>query len=327
MPLRVGILSAAHGHAWSYVSAFDKHPQTELVGIWDDCAERVEKFTQSTGKPGFATVEELLAHVDAVAIVSENKAHTALVVKAAKAGKAILCEKPLVTTEEEAKAMEAAVKETGVVFMTAFPCRFSPAYQSLKRRVQNGEIGKVVGICATNQGSCPFSWFIDVEKSGGGAMIDHVVHVTDLLRDLLGEDPARVQAQIGNNMYGQTWDDTAMVTLEFPSGVFATLDSSWSRPDSFKTWGGVTMNVVGEEGVIELDMFGQGLDHFHGGSKTHTMAGYGSNFDALMVQAFIEAAISNTTPPVTLHDGLQAARTAIAGYRSVREGQPVPLIA
>jgi predicted dehydrogenase len=156
-------------------------------------------------------------------------------------------------------------------------------------------------------------------------MIDHVVHVTDLMRDLLVEEPARVQAQTGSNIYGENWEDTAMVTLEFPSGIFATLDSSWSRPATFKTWGDVTMTVVGDLGQIELDMFGAGLDHFHNGNVTHSLSGYGSNLDALMVDAFIRACLDDAPVPVTLHDGLQAARVAMAGYRSVAVGQPVAI--
>lgn len=154
-------------------------------------------------------------------------------------------------------------------------------------------------------------------------MIDHVVHVADLLRDLLGEEPSRVQAQIGNNVYGKEWEDTAMLTLEFPSGVFATLDSSWSRPKSYRTWGDVTMNVVGDQGVIELDMFGQEVQKFSAAAVTHQSLGFGTNLDALMVAEFFNAVREGRTPLVTGWDGLQAAKCALAGYESVKRGQPV----
>src|SRR5207237_7741980 len=162
-----------------------------------------------------------------------------------------------------------------------------------------GEIEKIEGICATNRGKCPFGWFVEKEKSGGGSMIDHVVHVADLLRVLLGEEVATVQAQTGNNMYGKEWEDTAMLTLEFPSGIFATIDSSWSRPQSFKTWGDVTMNVVGEQGVIELNMFGQEIDRYVDGQVTHTVAGYGSNLDAALIGDFVKCCLEGSEPPIT----------------------------
>lgn len=221
--------------------------------------------------------------------------------------------------------MERAVQASTSKFMTAFPCRFSPAYRRLAERVRSGEIGRIRGISATNRGRCPGGWFIKAELSGGGAMIDHVVHVTDLLRDLLAEEPALVQAQIGNNVYGQEWDDTAMLTIQFPSGIFATLDSSWSRPPTFKTWGDVTMTVTGENGVIELDMFGSGLDHYHEGAPNHSLVSYGTDLDAAMVTAFVEACLDGSEVPVTLHDGLQASRVALAGYVSAREGRAVAI--
>lgn len=156
-------------------------------------------------------------------------------------------------------------------------------------------------------------------------MIDHVVHVTDLLRDLLGEDPASVYAQIGNNMYGKHWEDTAMLSLDFPSGVFATIDSSWSRPSSFKTWGNVNMNIVGESGVIEMAMFNQNLDVYSNAENFHSQAGFGTDADAAMIEEFLNAIIEDRSPTVTGWDGLQAARVALAGYESVMQGQPVPV--
>ena len=244
-----------------------------------------------------------------------------MVLQAAARGKAILCEKPLVGREEDAATMEKAVNAAGVVMMTAFPCRHSPAFVRLKERLANGEIGKIRAICATNRGTNPGGWFINKELSGGGAMIDHVVHVTDLIRDLLKEEPTRVQAQIGNNVYSQDWEDTAMVTMEFASGIFATLDSSWSRPNGYKTWGDVTMTVVGEKGTLEMDMFGPAVEVY--GANGYRSASYGSDLDAAMVNAFIVGCLDGVPVPTTMHDGLQAARVALAGYRSVQEGQPV----
>ncbi len=326
MPLRVGLLSTAHMHIWSYVHGFRNHPDSEIVGVWDDNVERGETFAQKTGIPFVGYLDDLLERVDAVAITSENSHHANLAERAADKGKHILCEKPLVITEEQGKQMMSAVDRAGVKLMTAFPCRFSPAFGRLVERVKSGEIGEIKGICATNRGRCPFDWFVETEKSGGGAMIDHVVHVTDLLRALLGEEPASVQAQTSHNMYGKPWEDCAMLTLQFPSGIFATLDSSWSRPQSYKTWGDVTMNVVGTEGVIELDMFGNAVDAYSDGSVTHVSAGYGSDLDSLMVNAFIRACVDDTPVPVTGFDGLQAARVALAGYQSLLAGQPVSLI-
>jgi predicted dehydrogenase len=325
MAVRVGFLGVAHMHSWAYAHGLKVNPRAEPIGVWDPDPARAKAFAEGTGLTSFEQAESLCEKVDAVIVTSENKSHAEHVEIAARHKKHAMCEKPIVTSAEEWERMSRAVSTAGTKLMTAFPTRYSPAFVRLKQRVDGGDVGKVIAVCATNRGRCPFDWFVEVDKSGGGSMIDHVVHVADLLWVLLGETPLRVQAQTGNNMHCQSWEDTAMVTLEYPSGIFATLDSSWSRPRSYKTWGDVTMNVVGERGVIELDMFNQQFEQFTDKDMRHTVAGYGSDIDVGLVEGFLNCVEKDTPPPVTGEDGWRAARIALAGYRSAKEGQPVAL--
>ncbi|CAN5403831.1 Gfo/Idh/MocA family oxidoreductase [soil metagenome] len=313
MPLRVGILSVEHMHVWSYVGALRTDPRTELVGFWDADEARAGSFAEQTGVPYIGFRDDLLDAVDAVMVCSSNTSHADLIEAAANKGKAVLCEKPIGVSEEDFARIAAAAEKVPV--MTAFPCRFSPAFAELKARVAAGEIGTVRAISATNRGRCPFGWFVEEEKSGGGAMIDHTVHVADLLLDLLGEEPADVAAFTGHNMYGQAWEDTAVVSMRYPSGVAATLDASWSRPGNYKTWGDVTMRVVGDAGVLDLDMFGQGLQHY--AKDGHHELGTVPDLDAAMVDEFISAASEKRTPRVSAADGIAAARVALRGYASL----------
>ena len=310
-------------HVWSYAHALKNHPEAEAIAVWDDNAERLAAFSEKSGIPAASSIEDLLSQVDVVAVCSENTKHAEYIEACAAAGKHVISEKPLAPNREHAQRILDAVEKSGIKVMTAFPCRFSPAFVSLKKKVTAGEIGKIKAICATNRGTCPFGWFVEKELSGGGAMIDHVVHVADLLRVILEEEPIRVHATTSNNIYSQDWEDCAMVTIEFASGIFVTLDSSWSRPGSFKTWGDVTMNVIGENGVIELDMFGQGIDFYRPGLTTHVLNGYGSNTDGGLFSGFIRAIIDDTPVPINEVDGIQAAKVAMAGYESLKTGQPV----
>jgi len=305
-------------HAFGYAHGLISNPAAQLAGVWDDDVERGTEFARRFGIEFIKDRKTLIEKSDAVVITSENRGHVANARAASEMGKAILCEKPLVTNKDEAREMR-EIAET-VMLMTAFPCRFSPAYQRLKARVAADDIGRVLAIDATNHGSCPFGWFVEQDKSGGGAMMDHTVHVADLLRDLLNENPETVYAQTSNRIYGQSWDDTAMLHLTFPSGVFACIDASWSRPGSYKTWGDVKMCVTGEKGLIELDMFSQGFDHYPKEGK-HGIAAYGSDLDSLLVASFLDA-IDSGSPPVTAADGIEAAMIAIRGYESAAAGQP-----
>lgn len=309
-------------HSYGYAAGLKD--KAEPVGVWEHSEELASRFAEANSVPLADSLDSLIEASDAVIITSENTRHLEIMRAVAASGKPMLCEKPIVTNESDAQEVMALV-EAGAKIMTAFPCRYSPAFQSLKAKVAAGDIGEVRAVCATNRGTCPFGWFVDPELSGGGAMIDHVVHVTDLLRVLLGSEVTRVQAQTGNNMYDQAWDDTAMVTLEFENGVFATLDSSWSRHASYKTWGDVTLNVVGDNGVIEMDMFGQEIDLYR--EPKHLVAGYGSNIDAGLVVDFLRFTADGGEPPISAVDGIRAARVAWMGYESARQREAVEVAA
>jgi predicted dehydrogenase len=325
MPLRIGFLSCAHMHAWGYARAVQEDGRAEISGIWDSDPKRSASFAERFGIESFADADALCSVSDAGIVCSENRKHAEHAAMAASRGCHILCEKPLVTSHEEFTLMTDAVAAARVQLMTAFPCRYAPTFRRLCQRIEAGEIGKVVAVCATNRGRCPFGWFTDAELSGGGAMMDHTVHVVDLLSVLLGEEPVRVQAQIGNNLHGESWEDTAMLTLEYASGVFATLDSSWSRPRCYKTWGDVTMNVVGESGVLEADLFGQHVERYDDGAGAYTAEEFGSDLDSALIADFLSCVEQGRPPPISAEDGWLASKVALAGYRSARSGQVVQL--
>ncbi len=326
MTLKIGILSFAHGHAYSYASALVAHPNVTLVGIADADTERGQKTAQTFGTTYFDTSKLLEQALDAVIVTSENVYHRALVEQAADAGvRAILCEKPIATTIDDAQAMIAHCAAKNVALATAFPCRYAPAYQRLRAQVRDGVIGEVVAIRGTNRGSMPGGWFVDKALSGGGAVIDHTVHVADLNRWLLGREATEVYAEIGSGFYHQDWDDTGFLTIKY-GDLFATLDTSWSRPKTYPTWGDVTMQVVGTSGVLDMDMFGQTLVYYNDTAQNISWPHWGSNMDAGLVADFLKLAAGEEAPDIaTGEDGLRALQVALAAYRSAEEGQPVTL--
>ncbi|NLI01674.1 MAG: Gfo/Idh/MocA family oxidoreductase [Chthonomonadales bacterium] len=324
MSVRIGIMSMAHMHAYSYAGAINEIAEAELVGIADHDLARARESAAQFSTQAFASYEDLLkADIQAVVIGSENVRHRELCEMAAAAGKHILCEKPLATTVADAEAMIAACRYAGVQLMTAFPCRFSPAMARLKATVDSGQAGAILAIRGTNRGRCPFGWFVQKELSGGGAVIDHTVHVTDLMRWITGQEVAEVYAETSNRMFGQDFEDIGFLTMAFDKGVFATLDSSWSRPKSFPTWGDVTMNVTCERGVLTLDMFSQNLVVYSDRTGGVSWVPWGSNIDLLMLQSFVAAVRDGTPVPITGEDGLRAVEVALAAYRSAESGKVV----
>ncbi len=325
MKVKVGIMSCAHLHADSYAYCLKANPLAEFVGIADHDPQRLHAKAEQYGVLPFQSYEALLAsEVQAVIICSENAKHAQLTQMAAAAGKHILCEKPLMTRLEDGKAMLASAKGAGVHLFTAFPCRFSPAFQQMKAMIEQGTIGELLALRGTNRGMNPGGWFNDPELAGGGAMMDHTVHVADLMRLLTSKEIVEVYAETGNNMFHGEYDDTAMLTLTLESGIFATLDSSWSRPRTFPTWGDVTLTAIGTKGIIEMDMFAQYLVHYDDRMGRIRQAFWGDNIDALMIDEFLRVVAGEPRQHLaTGEDGYKAAAVAIAGYESVRKGEPV----
>ena len=141
--IRVGIVSFAHLHADAYVPILKKLSDVALVGMADDDHERAIHCADRFDLRLFASTKELLASdLDAALICSENKKHHDDVVRAAEAGCAILCEKPLAPTSQEATSMVAACKRSAVPLMTAFPMRFSAPVVAL--RAQLAQVGAAV---------------------------------------------------------------------------------------------------------------------------------------------------------------------------------------
>jgi predicted dehydrogenase len=326
MSVKIGIMSFAHLHADSYAHCL-RQLGAEFIGVADHDPERAGSKAQQFGVRAFGSYEALLASdVQAVVVCSENIKHTPLVLQAAQAGKHIICEKPLMTRLEDGQAMIEACRQAGVQLFTAFPCRFSPAMAQLKAIVESGEIGDLLAMKGTNRGSNPGGWFNIPELSGGGAMIDHTVHVTDLMRWMTGQEVVEVYAETGNNMFHGDYDDTAMLTLTFGNDLFATLDSSWSRPRTFPTWGDVTLSVVGTRGYVEMDMFAQYTTYYNDKSGRVQQAFWGDNIDLGMVGAFLHAIETGEKGILaTGEDGYQAAGVALAAYESVKRKEPVKL--
>lgn len=318
MSTPIGIISSAHMHAHGFTAALKADDRAKIVGVWDDNADRGKEFAARHGIAFFDEADALFGKIDAAVICSENMKHADHIEWAAERNLHILCEKPIAPNRAHWDRISAVTEDLDRVKMTAFPCPFSPTFLALSQKVRNEDLGRVLAINGTNQGKCPFGWFVDSSLSGGGAMIDHTVHVVDLMRRLLCCEPEQVQAQVGNKMYGEAWEDCAMVTIRFENWTLATVDSSWSRPKNDKSWGNVTLKVLGEKGLCEADLFIPGIAVLT--ESGFTQRGVGANFDQLMVSEFLSAIEENRQPSVTLEDGLWASRVAIAAYESVAQG-------
>ena len=327
--MRIGILSFAHLHAEGYVQNLRRISGVEVIGFSDTDPERGRRFSQAYGLRWFWTHEDLLAeHPDAVIVTSENARHRELVELAVRSGAHVLCEKPIATRTEDALAMKAAVEAAGVSFMTAFPMRFSPAVEAARAMVAEGALGRVLAVVGVNHSENPKrhrAWFAEKALAGGGATIDHTVHLADLYRWIFGVEVAQVTAEISNPFDPEVDVDTAgLLLLKLENGVPASIDASWSRPPSYPRWGHLKMEIVGEKGTLVLDAF---AGHLHvwrrGQERAYEWLGFHPDPNQGMLEAFVDSVRNGTPPPVSWRDGYEALRVVLAAYRSAEQHAPV----
>lgn len=323
--LRVGLVSFAHVHSPGLLKTLATLPQVELTGLYDEEPERGSAAARAHGTAFHAELEPLLERSEAVVIASTNADHRRYTEAAAAKGVHVLSEKPLATTLEDARAMIEVCRSAGVQLGTAFPVRSSAAVLSLKGLIDRGALGAVRAVRGTNPGRFPGSWFGDPAKAGGGAVMDHTVHVADLLRWLLADEVVRVHAEIGSLLWDLEVDDCGILTLDLAKGAFASIDCSWSRPKTYPTWGGVTLHVVGERGTVDVDVFRQALTHYDDRAGETRLAGWGEDLNARMVGDFADGVLAGRPVPISGTDGLRALEVAVAAYRSAERQEPVAI--
>ena len=324
--MKIGMISFAHMHAHAYAKYVDDHPEATLVAIWDEESDRGQMMAKKYGCEYFSNLEVFLeTDIDAVIVCSENAKHKEHVMASARAKKHILCEKPIATEVEDAVEMIRACQEEGVTLQIAFPVRMTPIMNRVKSLVRSGAIGEVVAINGTNHGQMPGGWFIQKELSGGGAAVDHIVHVADVIRWMLDDEVKSVYAEFDTRFYDIDVEDCGMVMLELESGIIATIDPSWSRPKSFPTWGDVTMEIIGTKGSLSVDAFKQHTLYYNNEAGKLQHLPWDDDMDAKLVDSFIHSIKEGEPPAITGEDGLRTLEIVKAAYSANEKKQTVSL--
>ncbi len=333
--LKVAVLSFAHGHALGYLRYLVGRDDVDVVATDPDGSMATDpgpRGAEAARQIGASYVESYREALDrgpdAVVVCSENARHRELVELAAAAGAHVLCEKPLATTVADAEAMVEATDAAGVNLMVAFPVRFAPSFATLASRVRHGRLGRVLGIVGTNNGMLPLdrAWFIDPELSGGGCLVDHVVHCADMIDSLLGERPVSVYAVANRLLYRDTGarvETGGLVTVVYEGGAVATVDCSWSQPRTAPTWGGLTLSVTGTDGSMAIAPF---AGHVGGhGADGAVWLPYGPDFDASMIDEFLSAIRQGRRPQPDGRVGVRTTMIMEAAQMSARTGDVVTL--
>jgi predicted dehydrogenase len=330
MTLSVGLLSTAHVHVERYADILADHDGVTLAGVTDSALEGVDdgpgRDTREVDLRGVDRVsdpDELLNDVDAAVVCSRNVDKRGWFERAAAADVAVLCEKPFAPTVADAEEMVETWRETGIVAGVAMPLRFCAPVRRARESLESDDIGDILSVSGTNRGSMPGGWFADPNGAGGGAVMEHTVHIVDLVANLLEEWPAEVYAELETRMHDIEVEDVAVLSMELGDGTPFLLDSSWSRPDVRQTRGDAGLELLGQDGTISIDCLGQPVAHTSDPEPGAGVETYCVRARTRLVDDFVTAVREGRDPAATPPDGLRAIRVIEAAYESAEAGKPI----
>jgi len=322
MTLRWGVLSTANIGRAAVSPAIRASSNGTLVAVASRDDARARAFAEEHGIPRhYGSYEALLedTEIDAVYVPLPNSLHLEWTVKAAVAGKHVLCEKPLALDEAQCRAMEAAADEAGVRLMEAFMYRFHPRTRRVIDRIAAGDVGTVRMIRSSFTfrltRSDNIRW---IPELGGGALMDVGCYCVSVSRTVAGSEPVEAQATA-------TWtergvDSELVGILRFADGIVAHFDCALTMERNER------YEVAGTEGVIEVpSSFLPGADDVplrlhrgRAGSTTETVGG--ADEYRRMVEHFADCVIHDRPFDYPADEAARNMRVIGALYRSARAG-------
>src|SRR5712691_12944485 len=210
------------------IPAIQAEGRSQLYGIVTRDAAKAAPYTQRV----WSSLAEALRDpaVAAVYVASPVFLHAPQTIESLRAGKHVLCEKPMAMNEAEARSMVRAAEEGGKTLGIAYYRRTYPKVQRAKKLLESGVMGKPEVAKLTSHGwfdeQGPRSWLVDAAKSGGGPLYDIASHRIDLLNFFFGE-PLRVACQLSNAVHHYPVEDNATVMIEYADGVRGVVDVRW----------------------------------------------------------------------------------------------------
>jgi 1,5-anhydro-D-fructose reductase (1,5-anhydro-D-mannitol-forming) len=210
------------------IPAIEAEPRSQLYGIVTRDPAKAAEY----GVRSWKTLDEALSHssVGAVYVATPVFLHAPQTIASLRAGKHVLCEKPMAVSEAEAATMVRIAEASGRKFGVAYYRRCYPKVQRAKQLIEQGAIGKPTVAELTNHmwfdGEGSRSWLVDPAKAGGGPLFDIASHRIDVLNFLFGK-PQRVTAQFSNVVHHYAVEDNATVMIEYPAGVRGIVDVRW----------------------------------------------------------------------------------------------------
>jgi len=327
--LKVGLLGAGRiGQV--HAKAIHSHLGSELLAVSDVFSDNAEKVANLYGAK-VKSSKEILADptVDAVLIATSTDTHTQYIEAATKAGKPVLCEKPVDLDLQRARECLQTVNATDVPVMIGFNRRFDPSFRALKSSLEAGEVGKAEILSVTSFDPSPPP--IDYVRVSGGMFRDMSVHDFDMVNFIMSKHPETIYAS-GSSLVdadiGAAGDiDTAILTLTYASGEIAVIKNSRravygydQRIELLCSDGMLQAQNVAENTLVKSTTNGVSAAKPTYFFLERYMPAYEAEW-----AAFVNAITQGSAMPVTLEDGVASLAMAEAAMKSLQTGQAVKL--
>ena len=345
--VRWGVIGCGGIAARRTIPEFVRMASNALIdSVMDLDAARAADVAARFNIPHHCTSEaKLLARdIDAVYIATPQDCHCRQVVEAARAGKHILCEKPMAISMAEVDRMEAACREAGVKFMLGFCMRYNVYNRKAREIVQGGEIGKMV--MGRAQLTCWYppiegAWRQDASRSHGGALIDMGTHCLDLLEWISGGAIIEVAAfqDLLTHAYPTRIEDTSTVLLRFSNGAHGIVDNYFNVPDAaaqdalelYGTKGAIiARGTIGQDptgnmfSILETQETGYQADQLRNvevARQEYRLDGIG--LYGQMIEALSQCIMEDTEPAIGIKDGRHSVAVTLAAYKAACERRVV----
>ena len=339
MSIKVGIIGCGKIAQVRHIPEYAANPNAEVYGFYDINQARAEALAAKYGGKAFASYEELLAdpEIEAVSVCAANHAHAEISIAALKAGKHVLCEKPMAVTLEECEAMVAAARESGKYLMIGQNQRLAKAHAKAKELIEQGAIGKVLTFRTIFGHGGPETWsidpgsnvwFFDKTKAAMGAMADLGIHKTDMIQYVLGSKIVKTQAVLTTldkkdatgSLIGV--DDNAICIYQMENGVIGTMTASWTyyaAEDNttviYGTKGELRLYDDPKYSVQQINADGTRIDYQIDQIQTNdnqTASG--------VIDLFVDCLVENKAPEISGENVLHAMKAVFASIESSAKG-------
>ena len=288
--------------------------ETELLAVCDINAERAKTVAKQFGAKPYTNLVRMLKRKDikAVSICTWSTSLAKEALKALRAGKHVLVEKPMATNVKQAEKLLETAEKQDLHLTVGFLMRFIPGVRHIKKAVKNKRIGDLVCATAKRVSQWP-------ERMGDvGVVKDIAIHDIDITRHLFDEDPLAVYAKIGR-MKHRKFEDYAQIMLTFEGGKSAFIESNWLTP--YKTR---ILVITGSEAIMKLDYITQELTIENAKQTVQPRIAWREPLK-LELQHFANCVLKKEKPLITGIDGLKALRIAESALKSSATGRVIKL--